>query len=218
MTKTTNSRRILILRPNCCGCGGSQPSEFGLQLDGGVTSEEHVSKRAPSAFAHLSSSMPLARSASARATGHGISVGARRLRGQNWERRTHETPRLLSKVSREEGAWPLHFGTAWGRGLPLRPREELIERRTEGLAPLGQVVLDLWRHLWVDAGDLLTPSRFQLCPLMLRGLYLSQEFLQQGRGVALLPDHVEGQPYIHITTGFASSVSPPSSSETSSSI
>ena len=28
--------------------------------------------------------------------------------------------------------------TAWGRGLPLRPREELVERRTEGLAPLGQ--------------------------------------------------------------------------------
>jgi hypothetical protein len=29
-------------------------------------------------------------------------------------------------------------------------------------------------------------------------LYLSQEFLQQRRGVVLLPDHVEWQPYIHV--------------------
>ena len=32
----------------------------------------------------------------------------------------------------------------------FRPREELVERRTEGLAPHGQVVLDLRRHLCVD--------------------------------------------------------------------
>ena len=38
----------------------------------------------------------------------------------------------------------------------------------------------------------------QPCTLMLRGLYLSQEFLQQGRGIVLLPDHVKSQPYIHI--------------------
>src|SRR4029450_5896937 len=33
---------------------------------------------------------------------------------------------------------------------------------------------------------------------ILRGLYMSQELLQQRRGVVLLPDHVEWQAYIHI--------------------
>ena len=33
---------------------------------------------------------------------------------------------------------------------------------------------------------------------LLRGLYQSQEFLQQRRGIVLLPDHVEWQPDIHI--------------------
>ena len=36
------------------------------------------------------------------------------------------------------------------RGLPLRPRKEFVERRTEGLTPFSQVVLDLWRRLGVD--------------------------------------------------------------------
>src|SRR4029450_8866258 len=33
---------------------------------------------------------------------------------------------------------------------------------------------------------------------ILRGLYMSQELLQQRRGVVLLPDHVEWHPDIHI--------------------
>jgi hypothetical protein len=35
-------------------------------------------------------------------------------------------------------------------GLSLCPREELVERRAQGLPPVGQVVLDLRRHLCVD--------------------------------------------------------------------
>src|SRR4029453_18379622 len=68
--------------------------------------------------------------------------------------------------------------TAWGRGLPLRPREELVERRTEGLAPLGQVVLDLWRHLWVD------DPRNDAVALELPKL-LDQHLLRDGRNRAL---------------------------------
>ena len=32
-------------------------------------------------------------------------------------------------------------------------------------------------------------------------LHLRQQFLQQGRGVALLPDHVERQSNVHISDG-----------------
>ena len=35
---------------------------------------------------------------------------------------------------------PRTLRTAYGRGLPLRPREELIERRAQRLPPAGQVV------------------------------------------------------------------------------
>ena len=50
-----------------------------------------------------------------------------------------------SAARRAHGLYTLR--TASGRGLFLRPREELVERRTEGLVPHGQVVLDLRRLL-----------------------------------------------------------------------
>jgi hypothetical protein len=61
-----------------------------------------------------------------------------------------KTRNAIRKVSPEDGGGPLYFGSAWGGGLSLRPREEFVQRRAQGLPALGQVVLDLRRHLCVD--------------------------------------------------------------------
>src|ERR1700752_3761386 len=68
--------------------------------------------------------------------------------------------------------------TAWGRGLFLCPREELVERRAQGLPPVGQVVLDLRRHLCVD------DARDDAVALELPKL-LDQHLLRDGRNRAL---------------------------------
>ena len=68
--------------------------------------------------------------------------------------------------------------TTWGWGLSLRPREELVERRAQGLPPLGQVVLDLRRHLGVD------DARDDAVALELPKL-LDQHLLRDGRNRAL---------------------------------